>query len=418
MSDMRATTALLEARRTYSGWVNVGVVFLASGLTIGSSAYAFALFIPPLEEHFQWQRTAIQASLSFVAVGALASPLLGRLMDRHGARPVLAGSLAVYGLSFVLRPFMTELWHWYALSFLQFVCFSGANVLPAGRLVGIWFKKGRGRAMGITTMGNNFGGATTPLITWAVMAAFSWQAAFVVLGSIAFVLAGLALVLVREYPAGQEPGGTNAVDAGGDPSDTVLVGWTAGEAVRTSTFYVMAVALALGSFTYGGVLPWVGAHLGNEGMAASAVPRAVSLLALFGMSGKLILGSLSDVITARRAMMVSLGGQALFILLLVAQPSAPLVWVTVALFGFCMGGYGALISLVIQDHFGLKAFGSISGLISMATAVESLTGPLMAGASFDLRGSYAPVFILMAALFVVAAVLLTQLRRPEIRSNE
>ncbi len=271
--------------------------------------------------------------------------------------------------------------------------------------------------MGITTMGNNFGGATTPLITWAVMAALSWQAAFVVLGGIAFVLAGLALVLVREYPAGQEPGGTNAVGAGGGPSDTVLVGWTAGEAIRTNTFYVMAVALALGSFTYGGVLPWVGAHLANQGMAASAVPRAVSLLALFGMSGKLILGSLSDVITARRAMMVSLGGQALFILLLVAQPSAPLVWVTVALFGFCMGGYGALISLVIQDHFGLKAFGSISGLISMATAVESLTGPLMAGASFDLRGSYGPVFILMAALFVVATVLLTQLRRPEVRSS-
>ena len=47
-----------------------------------------------------------------------------------GARPVLVISLAVFGLSFCLRPLMTELWHWYALSFMQFATFSGLRCCP------------------------------------------------------------------------------------------------------------------------------------------------------------------------------------------------------------------------------------------------------------------------------------------------
>ena len=148
MSAMRATDLVLRARREYDGWLIVGVVFLAAALTIGSSNYAFGLFIEPLEEQFLWSRTAISASLSFMAVGSLSAPILGRIMDRFGARPLMTGSLLVIGLSFLLRPLMTELWHWYILSFVQFVCFSGTSALPAGRLVAIWFRRTRGRVWG------------------------------------------------------------------------------------------------------------------------------------------------------------------------------------------------------------------------------------------------------------------------------
>ena len=71
---MSASDSELPARSAYRGWLVVGAVFLSSALNVGP-IYAFGLFIDPVQASFGWQRTAISASLSFAAVGSMASPL-------------------------------------------------------------------------------------------------------------------------------------------------------------------------------------------------------------------------------------------------------------------------------------------------------------------------------------------------------
>ena len=409
---MSASDSLLPTRFAYRGWLIVGALFLASALTVGP-IYAFGLFIDPVQASFGWQRTAISASLSFAAVGSIASPLIGRLMDRYGARPVMTVSLAVMGTGFVLRPAMTQLWHWYALSFLQYVAFSGSSALPAGRLLGIWFKRHRGRIMGLTAMGNNFGGLTLPLITGFLLASGNWQSAYLVLGGLTFLIAVLCLAVISEQPDGGDAGDAPVGQARPAPR---LEGLTLSDALRTESFYVLAAATMLASFTYSAVLPQVADHLSSRGMAVTTVPLAVSLLAAFGMAGKFGFGYLSERITARRAMMLSVGGQSVFVLAMVAFPTPPLAWLAVPLYGLFMGGYGALTPLIIQETFGLRHFGSISGVVLLGSVVPFFLGPLLAGASFDLRDSYGPGFVLVAAMFVVSVAMLTQMRRPSLES--
>ncbi|MCY3637825.1 MAG: hypothetical protein OXG80_01880, partial [Chloroflexi bacterium] len=78
----------------YAGWWVISAPFLAAMLTVGSGQYAFGLLIPPLEQEFGWTRTQINFSLSFTAAGSLIAPFLGRVMDRHGAKNILAASIA------------------------------------------------------------------------------------------------------------------------------------------------------------------------------------------------------------------------------------------------------------------------------------------------------------------------------------
>ena len=415
---MRAGDLAARARAEYDGWIIVGVVFLAAGLTIGTSNYAFGLFVEPLESAFDWPRTAISASLSFMAVGSITGPMIGRAMDRYGARPIMAVSLVVFGSSFLLRPFIQELWHLYLLSFVQFVAFSGTAVLPAGRLVGIWFPDSRGRMMGLATMGNNFGGLTMPLLSGAVMASAvdwpvvgggddaSWQAAFVVIGGISFALAVVSLAVVHERPSAGGPGTPPRT------ASPALSGWTVRQALRTRGFYALTLSMALATFTYGAVLPHVGAHLEIEGLSDAVVLTAVALLAAFGMAGKLLFGYVAERITARRTLMLTLTGQCLAVLLMVAEPSSPLVWVSVPMYGLFMGSYGVLSTLIVQEAYGLRYFGSISGMAGMASVVSMVLGPVLAGASADVTGSYGVAFVGIAAMFVVAALALSQLHGP------
>ena len=270
--------------------------FLVATVSIGSYQYIFGLFIEPLEAEFGWSRTQISASLSFVALGTLTGPLVGRMIDKHGAKPVMLVSVALTGLSFVLRPFMVELWHFYAISALQFIAFNGTVMLPAGRLVGIWFKKNKGRALGLTMMGNNFGGlALTPIIG-LVLVVSSWQAAYyVVAGMFLFALA-YTFVFVDENPPDErednEPG-----DAGrqtprrGLPQ---LTGATMHEAFRSRNFYILAIIIPIGSLAFAVLLPHMIANFTHAGISLRTATGALSVLALGGMLGKVVFGMLGE----------------------------------------------------------------------------------------------------------------------------
>ncbi len=260
--------------------------------------------------------------------------------------------------------------------------------------------------MGLTTMGNNFGGFAVPLIVGPMLALGNWEGAFLLLAGLTFVIALMSVALVREFPNNGNSKGSGK--AGRAPQ---LTGLAVGEVVRGSTFYLVCFSLILGSFTYSAILPQVADHLITSGMSLETAARAMSLLAAFGMAGKFSFGYLSELVTARRMMMVSLTGQAFFIVMMVMFPTPPIAWLAVPLFGLFMGSYGALINLVAQETFGLKNFGSIAGLMSLAMGVSGMLGPFLSGQSFDRLGSYGPGFIAVAVMFVVGAISLIWVRR-------
>ena len=73
----------------FYGWVIVAVTFVTMAIGVNART-AFSLFYPPIISEFGWERgiTAGAFSFGFVA-SAIASPLIGRLMDRRGPRAVM-----------------------------------------------------------------------------------------------------------------------------------------------------------------------------------------------------------------------------------------------------------------------------------------------------------------------------------------
>ena len=371
---------------------------------MGASQYAFGLFILPIEEDFGWTRTEISASLSFAAIGGLTAPLLGRAMDRFGARPVLVLSLAVFGASFCLRPLMTELWHWYALSFLQFATFSGMTVLPAGRLIATWFPRTRGRMTGIAAAGNNVGGLVIPLAVAALLAAMSWSGASLAIGIATFAIAAAAMLVIRESPSPSAPGHPTSSH---EQAATASVNTEElRNIVRSRTFYAVLAAITLGTFTYSAILPHALAHMVNRGMADATALSALGTIAAAGIGGKLLFGWLSDRFTARPVMIANLVGQAVFAALLAAANSPALLAIAAPLYGLFMGGFGALYILVVQESFDMRHFGSLMGLMNLGTVISFGVGPLIAGVAYDMSGTYTPAFLIVCTLFVAGAAAL------------
>lgn len=374
-----------------NGWWAVAVCFSISTALVGFSTYTFALFGDEMSAEFGWTRTQINASLSFLAIGQILGPLFGRIIDRKGPRIIVALCVSLTASSYILRPMMTELWHWYALSFLQYAGFS-ATMTPVGRIVGLWFPNTRGRVMGIAMMGNNFGGVVMPGIIGVVIALGGWQSGYYLQGLLTSLVAMAVLIALREPKAGplnlKVPG--NLSSASSEPAQ--LPGMSMSEAARSKALYILLYIFLVGATPFSSLLPQLISHYVNEGVNSTTAATAMSILALAGMSGKLVFGILGEKITARYAMMVSFVGLSVALLLSV-NPTVPgIIWICSPLWGLCMGAFGTLTNMIVQDYFGLKSFASIMGVAGYGTAISFAVGPLLAGLSYDNLDSYRPIF--------------------------
>ena len=382
----------------HRGWAIAAACFLASSVAVGGSQYSFGHFVEPLENTFGWTRTQIGLSLSLIAFGSFVSPLIGSLIDKQGSRRIMAFSMAVFGISYLVRPFMTELWHWYFLSVVQSFSIVGAAMLPPGKLVGLWFPENRGRVIGITAMGNNFGGMVIQPIIAFLVTVYNWKVAYAVVGALGILVSIYSYLVVRN-PDSESKGISES-----EKKTDILTGFTLQEAIRTKTFYAITFAILCGTFTYSSLLPQVSSHLIINGVRESTASIAVSLFATCGMVGKFVFGNLSDKYGPRMALVLDLCGQAIFASLLVYAGDGLPVWVIVPAMGFFLGAFGALYQLIVIDAFGVKHFGAIMGVIAISNAVPSFLGPIIAGMSFDITGSYAIAFVITSVIFVLGAV--------------
>ena len=413
---MRISLSLIQRTAfpsIYRGWWVVSVPFLAAAIGTGAGQYGFGIFIAPLEETFGWTRSQISASLSFTAVGSLIAPILGRIMDKYGTKHVITISLALTAVGFLLRPFMTELWHWYALSLLQYAGYTGASMLPAGKLVGLWFNRTRGRVMGITAMGNNFGGLVVPPMLGGILTLASWQGAYVALGVMSVLMVVYAALAVRDFPSVAELGDQFDETPGSSRDSPLLGGVAVKDALRSKAFYAIMISIVMGTFTYSAILPQIITHLVDQGVSLTIATTALSIFAIFGMIGKFVMGFIAERISARYTLMINLLGQAVFVAMMIWAGSPLIMWISVPLFGYFNGAFGALFQLVVQDAFGIRNYGSIMGIINMSSMISFGIGPLLAGFSYDITGSYEFVFATVAVMFAVGALSLTQARTQE-----
>ncbi len=408
-------TAPVKRRGLYNGWYIALFASLASGLTIGTSNYAFGVFIEPLENEFGWSRTQINTALTFGVASALISPLIGRWLDRFGSRPVMVGSLALVAAGFFMYAGMTTLWQFYAASFLLYLGLPGATMIPSGRLISIWFASMRGRMMGFVTAGNNLGGLTMVPLAALVVGMSGWRGGYVTFGVVVLVIGVLVLLFVRDsqgdVTAARAKRWAPAVTDDDGPG--AAVGYSLGDVLRMKTFYFLTVGHAIPSFSYAVVLTQLIPHLESQGISSGAAATGVMLLAIFGIASKIIFGRLSETITARWAMAISLAIQSVGLVLLIVVGGSNAVWVVIAFYGMGFGAMGALIPLTVTEAYGMRHFGSILGVTSMAGVIPMVVGPPMAGIVFDTYGNYDVAFAIMAVMFAIGALAMVLARRPE-----
>ncbi|MBA46559.1 MAG: hypothetical protein CL893_00555 [Dehalococcoidia bacterium] len=392
----------------YRGYQIALIAFLSTGLSIGMSQYAFGQFATPLQAEFGWTKTQLNGALSLAFISGITGPILGKSADKYGIKIVLFISLLMISLGFLLRPTISNLWHWYLYSGLVYAGFPGATQITSGKIVPLWFPKTRGRVMGAVTSGNNFGGFTMPALAASAISFSGWETAYVIFGGIMFFLAIVSYFIISESMKDIEDESirTNrSLDFLDLAKKQALIGFGIKEALKSFRFWTISISLMIGVLTYQGILTQLTQYLEDEGMSQNIATSCLMMIAIMGVIGKITFGRASESFTARKTLILSIFFQAVGTLVLCISGNSIILWIGCFIYSLGFGAFGALISLTVVEQFGMKNIGSMMGLNAFLTSITMGLGPLVAGVIHDQTGSYKNAFLGIAILFFISMFL-------------
>lgn len=380
------------------------------GLAGGFAAVYFAtlsVFLKPMAAMFGWGRGQLSAVALLSMIGsALAAPIVGRLIDRYGARRVTGGSVVLLAAGLLC---MSELPpSLLVLSVLSFVLGAVATATTPPGYLSVFprhFDKRLGAAMGFAMIGIGAGTALAPVLAQGLIADLGWRRAYLILAGAALALGVVANVLC--YSIG---GAGGTVRQAGKPAAAgALEGDDLKTALRTWRFWSIAVAVWLVSAAALGAMIHLFPLLTDRGIAAPLAASAAATVGLAAAVGRFATGLLLDHLAARvvTAAVFVLGAAGLLMLATNgAGTSLTAYMVAAALFGLAIGAEGDIIPFLARRYFGRKAFGAIFGCFFSAYMLGAFAGPMAYGYAFDRLGSYTVPLVGGAVACLVGACLI------------
>lgn len=364
-------------------------------------------------EQYSWVVLAFQASYTVMQTVA------GAVLDALGTRLGFFLFAVGWALSNMAHALSTG---WMSLAFFRSLLgASEAAAIPAGtKTVAQWFPaKERPLATSLFQMGTSVGNMIAPPLVAFCILAWNWQAAFLVTGALSLVWAGLWWFGYRDpavHPRlSQEE--RDAIAAMNQPDATKPA--TKAQVLRSRSFWAIAVPRFLAEpawQTFNFFIPLYLVAVWKLDLKSIALWAWLPFLA--ADFGSLAAGLLPPWLMKRGSSMLSsrkitmtLGALCMVGPACIGLATSP----EMAIALFCIGGFahqllnGALITLC-ADVFDSRTVGTASGMAGTSAWVGGMLFTLLIGQSADVFG-YNPLFVALAALDLLAAVVLWVLLR-------
>jgi MFS family permease len=395
------------------------VAAAALGMLLGAApivVFSFSVYFKPLSEEFHAGRGAI--SLAFTAFNlaqALSAPLVGRLVDRIGARAVILSGTALLGLVLLCAKLLGAGIAGMYILFVLLGLTAGCVGFPYGVMISHWFNRKRGLALGLMMLGTGIGAMLAPPVAHRLIAMFGWRSSYALCGCAVLVVAlPVGFILLRGDPRdkGLLPDGL-PLEETTEPITTSVRGGNEGlswhETWHKSDFWLLIGSFFLASASVHACILHMSALLTDRGVTAQGAALASSVAGLALMLARVLTGYLLDRIFAPGLAAFFFCGTSLGIAMLMFGVSGTTALAAAFLVGMGLGAEGDIIAYSLTRYFGLKAFGTAYGYAFGSFLLAGALGAYLMGAGFDVFRSYTVPLAGFLAAMLTAAWLMTRL---------
>jgi MFS family permease len=345
-------------------------------------------------------------------LGALATPFVGRMVDRWGVRRVTLPFIAAFALTTAAialtpaSPFIFILL--YGICGL-FGC--GQAPLNYAKAISSWFESKRGLALGIAMSGVGIGTALDPQIVRVLIAHVGWRGAYVGLGVLTFALAFPAVALFIREPDRDSISDRERLASAGHIHDAAgnAPGMPVGEAVKGFRFWTILVCVFMVAASVNGSIAHIVPILTDRGVSPAVATSLLSVTGVALIGGRILSGFILDRFFAPYV------AACFFLLPLtgVGLLSSGAAGIVPLLGTICLGlGLGSeidIMAFLVGRYFGVRTFGEIYGYIMAAFVFASGLGPTIMGVCYDRTHSYKLALEGFAVALAIASILISRL---------
>ncbi len=385
-------------------------VILTLGLTqtigYGTLYYSYGVLAPAISAEFDvgidWFFGAFTVGL---LLGGLIAPFVGKMLDRQGARLVLATGSLCAAAALITCSIAPNIW-WFSCAVI-FMEAAACLVLYEAAFAGLTqiYRSQARRSITLITLIAGFASTIFWPLTQFLLEGFGWRATFAIFAAAhVFVCTPLHwFKLTKALP----------VQRNGDVSETSLEPPTLTGAPRKRALVFYAIAIVVSGLVYAAFPVHMLRIIENEGFSA----QGAALIAMF-MGPAQVLARIIEVTGGHRfdplmTGKVALGSLAISIAILLATPGSI---VTAVLFASTYGVAQGLITIargtVPLQLFGVHGYATLVGRITGMRLLANAASPFLFALAITHLSVDAALFVSgFAALIALAAFAL--LRAPE-----
>lgn len=415
----------------YYGWIVVAASSTVVFARMAPAITTLTVLIFPISQQLGWSRTLIAGSVSAGAIASLVlSPVVGWLIDRFGARPVLVVSVLALGVAMISLAWATIPLTFYIAFAAGRVVFHTSAPIGSSTVAARWFIRKRGRAIGVIFLIGAVGGIVYTMVASLVVESYGLKTTWIVIGLMVLAISvapSLFLVAERPEDIGLLPDGDESEVTPGkneasipDPvgvKETPLPeedddSWLLGEAVRSGTFWLLVFMGFTCYFVHTSIGVHMGAYFRDIGLGATSAALAVSLSWSVSAIGSLVWGWITDRVQVRHAYCWMFLVQAVSTLYLMLAGGTMGVFLASALFGVVSAGSNVVPSVIYANYFGRLSLGKIRGLGEVGVLLGQATGPVIAGILFSRQGGYDTIFLVFVVLALTCSLLVLKAKPP------
>jgi len=392
----------------YGYWILLGT-FLLHGMASGIYFYGFSVFYTPIQREFGWSSAVTSGAVSLSRLeGGVEGPVVGYLVDRYGARRLLAIGVVMTGLGFIAMLYVDSVLMLYLVyGGLLSIGYNTGFSHAMTSMITHWFKRRRSRAMGVYAIAAGIGGALIVPMLAKSITVNGWRMTAIYCG-LAFWVVGIPFTFVfRNKPEdlGLLPDGDTLNPDPAQPEATghVVPEKTASvkDALKSPIFIKLLLAESFRTFLLGSLVLHQIPHLITIGIPEETAASILGLMILISIPGRIIFGTLGDYFNKRLLLTAIMLIQALGVLIFAYASNIFHVYAFLIIYGLAYGGAIPLLMAFRGELFGRERFATISGAMAPFRMIGNVVGPVFAGYMFDVTGSYRlafQVFVLLAVL--------------------